>query len=333
MQHKLPDTDTRLVKHPKSALRRTVGDNPNVCRKHKRIYCPSCVFYLDPDNGVWEDGRLRQGPQVYAPGDWAERPLFGSRALFDTVTHYKQRQDAVRGPGEILGVKLPPSVINPTPDKTWFIYCPKCQLAYLIGSEGHDEAANHPAHLAQSDPQQRSIAVFIDGVSEQATTTNNKTTNENQNGTWTGRFCAYYGPHSRYNGDTLLTAYHDESHLLYAALSTTLAYFAHQVPRRRLRDVRNHAVTNSHRFLRDCTVFRLFVLVGPGLHKFLPLLGPVAEGPVETEALLAAQAVGWKWNAARLKAKESIATEVRNLAGMGILVEWCEFEGDVCPLP
>ncbi|KAK8066636.1 hypothetical protein PG997_013383 [Apiospora hydei] len=243
----------------------------------------------------------------------------------------------MRGSEELLGEKLLLSAINSTPNNTWFIYCPKCQLAYLIGSEGRNEAANHPAHLTQSDPQQRSIAVFIDGVNEHAAATNhnnNKDTDENQEeSTWTGRFCAYYGPHSRYNGDTLLTAYRDESHLLYAALSTTLAYFAHQVPRRRLRDVKRHAVTNSHRFLRDCTVFRLLVLVGPGLHKFLPLLGPVAEGPVETEALLAAQAVRWKWNAARLKAKESIAAEVRNLAEMGILVEWCEFVGDVCPLP
>ncbi|KAK8017309.1 hypothetical protein PG993_013635 [Apiospora rasikravindrae] len=219
-----------------------------------------------------------------------------------------------------------------TPDKTCFVYCPKCQLTYLVGREGRTEASNHPAHLAQSDPQKRSIVVFIDGISEHNTTII-KDTNDNKKGSWTGRFCVYYGPNSRYNGSTLLAAYRDESHLLYVALSTTLAYFAEAVPRRRQREIANCAVTNSHRFLRDCSVFRLRVLVGPGLHKFLPLIGPAAAGALDTEGLLAAQKVRWRWNAARQQAKESIAAEVRNLAEMGILVEWYEFEGEACPLP
>ncbi|KAK8040929.1 hypothetical protein PG994_013936 [Apiospora phragmitis] len=146
----------------------------------------------------------------------------------------------------------------------------------------------------QTTRLQRSIAVFIDAEGDQIT---NK---DDENARWSGRFSAYYGPNSRYNGRAAVNAYSDESHLLYVALSSTLAHFADQAlgrrrRRRRRREIQHCAVTNSHGFLRDCAVFRLLVLVnGPGLRKFMPLIGPTAAGPMETEALLAAQAVRWR---------------------------------------
>ncbi|KAK6849239.1 hypothetical protein PG995_013072 [Apiospora arundinis] len=225
---------------------------------------------------------------------------------------------------------------NPVPDKSWFIYCSQCQLSYLVGGEGYDEAANHPAHLTQADPQERTIAVFVDGSSRHITKRGDK--NDGGEERWNGRFSVYYGPDSRYNGSASMTAYKDESHLLYAALTNTLAHFADQVPLRRRREIRDqHAVTNSYQFMRDCSVFRLLVVVGGGpssaLRKFMPLIGPTARDFTETDSLLAAQDVGWRWNAARVQAKESIADEVRNLARMGILVEWYECQDSSCPLP
>lgn len=327
------NTGISLVRNHKPTPLRVMEGNPNLCHKHQRGQCPSCVFDLDTNKGVWEDDRVLQNPKVDSPESWAEQPLFGDNARFNTTTHRlrildKPRQGAVsRNRG--LTEETPPlfhtdSVPNSI---VWFIYCPKCQLTYLVGNEGHKEASHHPAHLAQSEPQQRYITVFIEGESA-------KIANKDEgNDIWNGRFSAYYGPNSRFNGGAIMSAYSDESHLLYVALSNTLAHFAYQVPEQRRREIEECAVTNSHRFLRECSVFRLLVLVGPGLHQFMPLIGPMSKGVAEMETLLAAQKVKWRWNAARQIAKDSIAAEVRNLAEMGILVEWYDYEGTHCPLP
>ncbi|KAK7954653.1 hypothetical protein PG988_015347 [Apiospora saccharicola] len=177
------------------------------------------------------------------------------------------------------------------------------------------------------EPQQRYVTVFIDGESTKIA---NKDDGDDR---WNGRFSAYYGPNSRFNGGAIINSYSDESHLLYVALSNTLAHFADQVPQQRRREIENCAVTNSHRFLHECSVFRLVVLVGPGLQQFMPLIGPTSKGVAETETLLAGQKVKWRWNGARQLAKDSIAAEVGNLAEMGILVEWYDCEGTLCPLP
>ena len=309
-----------------------MGGDPNLCRKHQRGHCPSCVFYLDTGKGVWKDGRVLQDPKVDSPGSWAEQPLFGGSASFNIAIHHPRFLEKPRR-GDISQVQalteeIPPlSDTGTVPNRLWFVYCPQCQLTYLVGSEGHKEASNHPAHLAQSEPQQRHVAVFIDGESA------NTAKQDDEDDRWNGQFSAYFGPNSRYNGGAIMSAYNDESHLLYVALSNTLAHFADKVPQRRRRQIENCAITNSHRFLRDCSMFRLLVLVGPGLHKFMPLLGPTARGVSETETLLAAQKVKWRWNGARQMAKDSIASEVRNLAEMGILVEWYECDETLCPLP
>ncbi|KAK8135693.1 hypothetical protein PG984_003633 [Apiospora sp. TS-2023a] len=321
-------TSTTLVRNRKPAPLKLEGVDPNLCNKHRRGHCPSCVFYLDTAKGVWEDGRVLQDPKVDSPESWAEQPLFGGNASFKAANHHVRSLDKPRR-GAISKVEGTPPLFarDSSPDKFWFVYCPKCQLTYLVGKEGHKEASNHPAHLAQSEPQQRYVAVFIDGESVKIA---NKDDGDDR---WNGRFSAYYGPNSRFNGGAIINTYSDESHLLYVALSNTLAHFADQVPHQRRREIEKCAVTNSHRFLRDCSVFRLLVLVGPGLQQFMPLIGPTSKGAAETETLLAGQKVKWRWNGARQLAKDSIAAEVRNLAEMGILVEWYDCEGTLCPLP
>ncbi|KAK8101396.1 hypothetical protein PG999_011770 [Apiospora kogelbergensis] len=331
-------TDTGRVRSPKPSPVK-VESNRNICQKHQQSHCPSCVFHLDPEKGVWEDAEIIKDRKVDLPESWATQPLFGDQARFNAADYsqaglylYRPKKGAISETQDLVKYKPPQRDTNPAPEKSWFVYCPQCQLSYLVGSEGPDEAANHPAHLAQAETQKRTIAVFINGEGEQITTNKD---NDNGGPRWNSRFSVYYGPGSRYNGGGTTHGYKDESHLLYMALSNALANFADQVPRRRRREIQNrYAVTNSHRFLRDYSVFRLLVLVGPGLHQFMPLIGPTAARDyMDTEALLAAQDVRWRWNAARVKAKESIADEVRNLAGMGIQVEWYEYEGSSCPLP
>ncbi|KAK7911230.1 hypothetical protein PG985_013711 [Apiospora marii] len=222
-------TSKSLVRNHKPAPLRVVGGDPNLCHKHRRGHCLSCLFYIDTEKGVWQEGRVLQDPKVTSPENWAEQPLLGGNAVFKTAAHRPRAFDKPRR-GAIskvqgLAEKSPPLIgTDSVPDKFWFVYCPQCQLTYLVGSEGHKEASNHPAHLAQSETQQRYVTVFIDGESTKIVT------KDGEDDRWNGRFSAYYGPNSQFNGGAIMSAYSDESHLLYVALSNTLAHFADQSP-------------------------------------------------------------------------------------------------------
>ncbi|KAK8045043.1 hypothetical protein PG993_005067 [Apiospora rasikravindrae] len=199
------------------------------------------LFDSNPKN---IEGCLNHGEMSTSPPSSKSPPRFGDAAQFDPV-HDLQLRAKLNAESKVQG---PVPAHFTTPNRKWFAYCSSCGVTYLVGKAGPKFATDHPSHCA-TDMGDKTICVYVDaGVSE------------DEHGTLVGDSSVFFGPKSPLNAQSKSTYDLEHQQTIQLSALRRALRLSLKVMDQRKALVEKEAISNSYKFLWECTQFRLLVL-------------------------------------------------------------------------